>query len=539
MSAVIHRLSEALANQIAAGEVVQRPASVVKELMENAVDAGSNHVRVFLKDAGKSLIQVVDDGYGMSALDAVACFDRHATSKISKIEDLFNIHTMGFRGEAMASIASVARVELKTRMAEEEMGTKVIMDASALMMNQDCQTAVGTSVAVKNLFYNVPARRNFLKSNTVEMRRIIEEFQRVALAYPELFFSLDHNGIELFHLKQSNMRQRVVAVLGKQSNEKLVPVEEQTTVLNLTGFAGKPDGARKSRGEQYFFINKRFFKSGYLHHAVTSLYEDLIPEKHHPLYVLFLDIDPERIDINVHPTKQEVKFEDEKIIYTFIQAAVRHALARFSAMPSLDFSLDTGIANLAAFSRPATASGTQHLLEGKTFKFQGSSYNQDAAQMKKSSSGDQPWEALFEVSKSKKEEPPQTLTIASDLEEGLDDSDVIEPVQLHRRYIMSPIKSGFLLLDQQAAHERILFEHYLKSLAAGPIPSQRQLFPSTIELSPSDANILMEILEDIRALGFDVQPFGDNAFVVHGLPPDCGDIDGKTAIDEFLEAYRG
>ncbi|HTQ29250.1 MAG TPA: DNA mismatch repair endonuclease MutL, partial [Puia sp.] len=354
MPDIIQLLPDNIANQIAAGEVIQRPASAVKELLENAVDAGATEIRLIIQDAGKSLVQVIDNGGGMSETDARMAFERHATSKIKKIEDLFHIRTMGFRGEALASIAAVAQVELKTRKAGSETGTFIAIENSIVTRQEPVAFQQGVSIAMKNLFFNVPARRNFLKSNAAEMRHIIDEFIRVALAFPDIFFSLSSNGQELFHLERGSLKQRAVQVLGASSNSKLVTVQEHTDYLDIYGFAGKPDTAKKTRGDQYFFVNNRFIRSAYLNHAVMSAYQEMITSDSFPLYVLFIDLDPARVDINVHPTKQEIKFEDEKIVYAFVQAAVKHALAQFSITPTLDFNLDPSIQSLDAVSKPVT-----------------------------------------------------------------------------------------------------------------------------------------------------------------------------------------
>ncbi len=350
MADLINLLPDNVANQIAAGEVIQRPASVVKELLENAVDAGSTSIKLVIKDAGKTLIQVVDDGCGMSETDARMSMERHATSKVHAIDDLFAIRTMGFRGEALASIAAVAQVEVKTRRKGDELGTHLIVEGSEVKKQEPCQCPEGTIISVKNLFFNVPARRNFLKSNPVETRHIIEEFQRVALAYPEIFFSLHHNSVEVFHLPKGNLRQRIMGVFGKKQNQHVVPVTESTDILQINGFVGKPESAKKTRGDQYFFINQRFIKSPYLNHAVFNAYEELLTKDSYPFFVLFIDIDPQRIDINVHPAKQEIKFEEEKIVYSFIRAAVKHALGQYSVTPSLDFDQEAHLKKVTQFS---------------------------------------------------------------------------------------------------------------------------------------------------------------------------------------------
>src|SRR5579862_8405784 len=354
MNDLIQLLPDNIANQIAAGEVIQRPASAVKELLENAVDAGATEIKLIIADAGKSLIQVIDNGKGMSEADARMAFERHATSKIKNIEDLFRIKTMGFRGEALASIAAVAQVELKTKRPQDEAGTYIEIENSTVKVQEPVARSNGTGIAMKNLFFNVPARRNFLKSNAAEMRHIIDEFIRVALSFPEVFFSVLNNEQEVFHLDKGTLKQRIVQILGDHLNPKLVSVQENTDYLNIYGFVGKPEAAKKTRGDQYFFVNNRFIRSAYLNHAVMNAYQQMIPADSFPLYVLFIDLDPAQLDINVHPTKQEIKFEDEKIVYAFVQAAVKHALAQFSITPTLDFDLDPAIQHLDAVSKPFT-----------------------------------------------------------------------------------------------------------------------------------------------------------------------------------------
>src|SRR5476651_137953 len=346
MSDIIQLLPDAVANQIAAGEVVQRPASAVKELVENAIDAGADKIQLILKDAGKALIQVIDNGCGMSVTDARMCFERHATSKIRQADDLFAIRTMGFRGEAMASIAAIAQVELKTRRHDDELGTSILIEGSEVIKQEPCQCEAGTSISIKNLFYNTPARRNFLKGNPVETRHIIDELQRIALANPNVFFTMHHDGQEVYHLPAAPLKQRIIHLLGNNYNQRLVPVEEDTTIINLRGFVGKPEFARKTRGEQFFFVNHRFIRDAYLNHAVLTAFEELLPDDTYPLYVLFIDIDPSKIDINVHPTKTEIKYQDEKAIYAIIRAAVKRSLGRYNITPSLDFDQENSIEHL-------------------------------------------------------------------------------------------------------------------------------------------------------------------------------------------------
>ncbi|MFN0275172.1 MAG: DNA mismatch repair endonuclease MutL [Chitinophagales bacterium] len=534
MGDVIHLLPDMIANQIAAGEVIQRPASAVKELLENAVDSGATEIKLIVKEAGKSLIQVMDNGCGMSYTDARMCFEKHATSKIKTVDDLFAIRTMGFRGEALASIAAIAQVEMKTKLAGEELGTKILIEGFEVKSQEHCQSPHGTSIAVKNLFYNVPARRNFLKSNTVELKHIIDEFERVALAHADVFFSMHHNGVEVFHLKPGNLRQRIVQLFGNQYNEKLVPVEENTSVTNISGYIGKPESAKKTRGEQFFFVNDRYIRSAYLQHAIITAYDELLPDDTYPLYVVFIDIDPSRVDINVHPTKQEIKFEDERIIYTFIQAAIKHALSQYSITPSLDFSLDPTFANMPAFIHPRT----KHETGFKTIQ---SRMNDEVAVEPKVEKRFPAFGFDTEVTekniREKFETQQQFETYKEDVHESFENE--IAAFQIHNQYIITQIKSGLLIIDQQAAHERILFERYLKRLQEKRSNTQQQLFPKSIKFSSQDAAMLHEILEDVNHLGFDIQPFGKDTFVVHGIPGEFEILDEQKVIEELLEQCKG
>ncbi len=548
MTNVIQLLPESVANQIAAGEVVQRPASVVKELMENAIDAGASQIKLIVRDAGKTLIQVIDDGCGMSETDARMCFERHATSKIREAKDLFAIRTMGFRGEALASIAAVAQVELRTRRVVDELGTQVVVEGTAVKMHEPCQSPAGTSLAVKNLFFNVPARRNFLKSDPVEMRHVLDEFQRIAMAHPDLFFSMHHNDQELFHLPAGNLRQRIVKIFGEAINKKLVPVQEDTDILSINGFVGKPDYFKKSRGEQVFFVNRRFIKSNYLQHAVISAYEQLLPPDTYPLFVLFLEIDPGRIDINVHPTKQEIKFDDEKLVYNYLKVTVRHALGSHSITPTLDFEQEP------AFQAPVTPS------------LRGSGSVRDYATSQSDRLADdnlRHWQRLYEgldlVEKNTgaiepgggalvpsgasanlpNAYPPGAEPTELDDESGSFSKGQKEPYQIHGQYIVSQIKSGFLLIDQQAASERILYERYLEALRQQPVTTQKALFPKNLDLPPADAALLREILPEVNRLGFDISAFGGNSFIIHGAPSDMGG--GQTEellVERLLTQYK-
>lgn len=529
MADLIHLLPDTIANQIAAGEVIQRPASAVKELLENAVDAGADEIRLIVKDAGKSLIQVIDNGCGMSQTDARMCFEKHATSKIKQVDDLFNIRTMGFRGEAMASISAIAQVELKSRLHTEELGTRIIIEGFEVKSQEPCQTSAGTSIAVKNLFYNVPARRNFLKSNTVELRHIMDEFERIALAHPQVFFSMHHNGVEIFHLKKANLRQRIIHLFGNNYNEKLVPVEEKTSVTNLHGFIGKPENAKRTKGEQFFFVNNRFIKSNYLHHALKTAYEAMLPEGSYPLYVIFIDIDPKRIDVNVHPTKQEIKFEDERIIYTFIHAGVKHALAAYSITPTLDFEVDSTFAHLPAFIRPISSQSFE-----PSFKTMQSKMNAHAENTLQTNPADN---TNFRERFIGADTTISQTDYSEDLNVHAEDS-VMHAFQVHNHFIIAQIKSGYVVVDQQAAHERILFEKYLTQLSNKKHITQQQLFPATLHTSASDAAILNDILEDINFLGFDIQPFGKDTFVIHGVPPELTDTNEKQVIENLLEQFK-
>ncbi|MEO6167452.1 MAG: DNA mismatch repair endonuclease MutL [Chitinophagales bacterium] len=538
MPDIIHQLPDSIANQIAAGEVIQRPASAVKELMENSLDSGATSIKLIVKDAGKQLVQVIDNGCGMSETDARMCFERHATSKIATIDDLFAIRTMGFRGEAMASIAAISQVELKSKRREDQLGTILEIEGSEIKKHEPAQVADGTSIAIKNLFYNVPARRNFLKANTVETRHIIDEFQRIALANPEIHFEMHHNGMQVFHLPPGNLRQRIVNVFGNQYNERLVPVEEQTNIVNIFGFIGKPDTAKRTRGEQFFFVNRRFIKNNYLNHAVVGAYDQLLQKDSFPLYVMFIDIDPSRIDINVHPTKQEIKFEDDRIVYAFVNAAAKRGLSKYSITPTLDFDRETAFDKMSAFSTPALP----RIQELQNFP----GYEKIVNRPKDFSPSQnvKNWEQLFDIAR---KQDQQTLTVPS--EWGKDNNDrqsAIEdfsekqssPFQLHSRYIVSQIKSGFIMIDQQSAHERILFEKYMKGLELNNLSTQQQLFPETLHIAPVDVELLRQLLPEFTGLGFDIQEFGGSSFVVHGIPSDIRDGDHKELIESILDEFK-
>ena len=537
-------LPDNIANQIAAGEVIQRPASAVKELLENAVDAGATEIKLILQDSGKALVQVIDNGGGMSETDARMSFERHATSKIQTIEDLFHIRTMGFRGEALASIAAVAQVELKTKRTEDETGTFIEIENSLVQRQEPIAMANGTSIAMKNLFFNVPARRNFLKSNAAEMRHIIDEFTRVALSFPHIFFSLIANGQQIFHLEAGSLKQRIIQLLGNTYNAKLVSVKEETDYMNIYGFVGKPETAKKTRGDQYFFVNNRFIKSAYLNHAVMSAYQEMIAGDSFPMYVLFIDLEPTQVDVNVHPTKQEIKFEDEKIVYAFVQAAVKHALAQFSVTPALDFDLDSSIQQLSSIQQPFTeerksAATSTSIFKGFTEKHQAHFIEPERkAELRN-------WRDFFESRESAVGSRQSTDNL--NIEKGgspltihhspltIDDSRF---TQLHNQFILVETESGFILINQQAAHERVIYEKLGETMNGAASTTQRSMFPITLELVHADCVLLEELMTDLHQLGYMIEPFGKNTFVIQGTPADVEQGNEKTIIEKLLEQYK-
>ena len=539
----ISLLPDNIANQIAAGEVIQRPASAVKELLENAVDAGATEIKLIVNDAGKSLVQVIDNGGGMSETDARMSFERHATSKITTIDDLFHIKTMGFRGEALASIAAVAQVELKTKRPDDETGTYIEIDNSIVKKQEPIASSEGTSIAMKNLFFNVPARRNFLKSNTAEMRHIVDEFTRVALAFPQVFFSLTANNQQLFHLEAGNLKQRILQLLGNTYSTKLVAVKEETDYMNIYGFVGKPDTAKKTRGDQYFFVNSRFIKSAYLNHAVLNAYQEMITKDSFPMYVLFIDLDPTQVDVNVHPTKQEIKFEDEKIIYAFVQAAVKHALAQFSITPTLDFELDANIQQLSSIQQPFTDEKKSAAAAGSIFK--GFTEKNKAHFIEPTNRAElRHWREFYESPRStvdsqqpaaKGVEAVETSTTFNLQPSTLHTESLI---QLHSQFILSQTPAGFILINQQAAHERIIYERLQEAAKGKTIATQRSMFPVTIELAPADTVLLEDLMNDLQQLGYMIEPFGKNTFVVQGTPADVTQGNEKQVIDSLLEQFK-
>jgi len=550
MPDIIGLLPDNIANQIAAGEVIQRPSSAVKEMLENAIDAGATQIHLIIKDAGKELIQVNDNGKGMSPIDARLCFERHATSKIKSIDDLFAIRTMGFRGEALASIAAVAQVELKTRTENDEIGTCILIDNSTVRSQEPCQSAVGSSLAVKNLFFNVPARRNFLKTNTVEMRHIVDEFIRVAMANPAIGFQFTNNNNDIFNLEKGKLKQRIIALLGNNLMSKLVPVEEPTDFVQITGFVGTPDISTKTRGNQFFFVNDRFIKSPYLNHAVSQAYRELIGKDEFPLFVLFIDIEPKRVDINVHPTKQEIKFEDDRIIYSFVSSAVKHALSKYSIAPSLDFSLDSSIEHLTAVTQPFSRQTQEHT-KGD-FLFQSFTEKGQAHFLNKKEDV-RHWKDMYKIQEqfagaalpenNQDENRPSaanTYDVKIETEQQtafLKEEFTPSYTQINLSYIVVSTKTGFLLVDQQLAHQRILYERF-EQVSSTPISIQKCLLPQTFELPPSDAILLLGMLPDLLELGYEVEEFGKNSFILQGIPADVKQGNEISSIEKILEAFK-
>ncbi len=540
MSDLIKLLPESIANQIAAGEVIQRPASVVKELMENAIDAGGTSITLVIRNSGKTLIHVLDNGKGMSETDARMSFERHATSKIRTAQDLFNIRTMGFRGEALASIASIAEVEMKTRPADVELGNHIVIKSSQIITQGFCQTEPGTSIAVKNLFFNVPARKKFLKSDSVEMKKILDEFQRIALAHPELKFRVIHNDNEVYNLPQGTLLKRILGLFRKSYEEKLIKVGEETTSVNLDGYIGNPDIARKQKGEQFIFVNKRFIKSNYLNHAMKSAYENLIGEDHYPFFILFLEVDPDKIDINVHPTKQEINFDDERIIYNYVKVATKHALGRYSLSPQLDFENENSA--FKAMRRPLGNGGSENIPSG----INSSSGNPQASRLR-SAPMLRNWQNLYageniDLEEDNSNEEPLIMPSAASGNlltsfAPIDNEEKV-PVQLHKSYIMVQIRNGYIIMDQHLAHTRILYEKYLHQLNQRKELIQKQLFPITLQLNKSQVITINEIEEELRGLGFEIEPFGGDTYIVQGIPAGMTDRNIENIIHSLIDSYN-
>ena len=519
MSEVIQVLSDAVANQIAAGEVIQRPASVVKELMENAVDAGANKIRVLIKDAGKTLIQVSDNGTGMSELDAERCFERHATSKISSAEDLFSIRTCGFRGEALASMAAVAEVSLKTRLESKELGTQIRIAGSKLVSKETVQAPAGSNFQIKNLFYNVPARRKFLKSDQTELRHIINEFNHVALTHPAISFSLIHNQSEIFQLPESNLRQRIVGIFGKSINSYLIPLESETTLITISGFIGLPEHARRTYGEQFFFVNQRFIKHPYFHKAVMNAYDQILAADHIPSYFIYFNIDPSHIDVNIHPSKTEVKFEDERSIWQILLASVKKAIGKNNLSPSLDFGTE-GVIDIPVLSKDTEIRQPSIDTNPAYNPFADeNSYERAKRSSPYLDERFEGWEQLFEPAADTRVSKHKTL-------------------QIRNKYILSAVKSGVMLIDQRKAHERILYERMLEALAQQKPLAQHSLFPETVSLNSADYQVCLEMMEDMEALGFDIRDFGNQSVVVHGFPAEMNPANAADTIELMIEQFK-
>lgn len=585
MPEIIHLLSEKVANQIAAGEVVQRPSSALKELIENSIDAGADEIQILTRDGGKSLIQIIDNGTGMSSQDARLSFSRHATSKILYSEDLFQIRTMGFRGEALASIAAVAQVKMKTRTRENEIGTEIRIEGSRILDQVEIATPPGTSIEVKNLFFNVPARRNFLKSDIIELRHLISEIERISLAYPQIFFSFFHNQKELLHLPKGSLIQRILNLFGNSISEKLVPLEEKTDLVEITGYIGKPEFSKKSKGEQFFHLNGRFIRDAYLHHAVLGTYQEWIPEGNSPFYSIHLKIDPGRVDINVHPSKTEIKFLDEKIIYILLQTAIKRSLGKFHLTPQIDFEGETGFSEMSVQARnlpiqfPISPINLDYNPFISTVKQEPKFYEKEIEFDKQSDSGIQEiqtdrnsswrdfraqnWMENSETQKplsidSVKDNvleslPNKGISLPSDSESFLFPEDELGPLedkiiregkesqsllQIQKEFIVTSIFSGLIILDQQAAHERILYEKYLRTFSGGVQVSQQTLFPLTYSFSTQDSVIISELIPDIRLLGFDIREFGKNTFIVEGIPTDLQFRGESPIFEEILNHFK-
>lgn len=542
MSDIIQLLPDHVANQIAAGEVVQRPASVVKELLENAIDAKATIIKLLVKDAGKTLVQVIDNGSGMSVTDSRLSFERHATSKIRSAEDLFQLHTKGFRGEALASIAAIAHVELKTRQAHDEVGTQLIVEGSEVVSQEVVVTPKGTSIAVKNLFFNIPARRNFLKSNQVETRHIIDEFHRVALAHPNIQFVMYHNGSEVFNLPESNYRQRIVNIFGAKTNEKLVPVNEETEVVKISGFVGKPEYAKKTRGEQFFFVNDRFIKSAYLNHAISSAFEGLLKDNTHPSYFLNLTVDPQTIDINIHPTKTEIKFDDEHTLYAILRASVKHSLGQFNIAPVLDFDRDANLDTPYEYKDKHHPNVPNIEVDRSFNPFQEKQVSgKQTTFLKKQTLAN--WDSLYVGLESKGTQTQQDFTsvqFESEEQTGsiFKDSNQVETkqttFQIQNKYIISTIKSGMLVIDQYRAHQRVLYEDFLQHITVKESMSQQLLFPVQLHFSPQEIEILRQVKEDLEHTGFLFSNFTNDGIEISGVPVHVPESEVSVILEQLI-----
>ncbi|GGW60577.1 DNA mismatch repair protein MutL [Winogradskyella epiphytica] len=544
MSDIIQLLPDHVANQIAAGEVVQRPASVVKELLENAIDADATEIKLIVKDAGKTLVQVIDNGKGMSVTDARLSFERHATSKIKAAEDLFRLNTKGFRGEALASIAAIAHVELKTKQAEDDLGTSIEIEGSVVKSQEVAVTPTGTSVSVKHLFFNIPARRNFLKSDTVELRHITDEFHRVALAHPNIAFAFYHNGSDLFNVPQENYRQRVVHIFGTKTNEKLVPVEEETEVLKISGFVGKPEFSKKTKSEQFFFVNNRFIKSPYLNHAINAAFEGLLKDSYHPSYFLNLTVDPKTIDINIHPTKTEIKFDDEHTLYAILRSAVKHSLGQFNIAPVLDFDQQGNFDTPYSYKNKVAA--TPAIEVDRDFN----PFANDFGGGRQSSSRNTgfksaptaSWESMYVGLESKGNESSSDFSQVTFESETKDESIFTDSsietrkttFQLQQKYIVSTLKSGMLIIDQNRAHQRILYENFLKHITIKEATSQQLLFPLHLHFTPNELKIIEDLKTDLGHTGFVFSEMNAKEVVITGVPVGVPESEVSIILEQLI-----
>jgi len=532
MSDIIQLLPDAVANQIAAGEVIQRPASVVKELVENAVDSGADIITINVKDSGRTLVQVIDNGSGMSETDARLCWERHATSKIRFATDLFSIRTKGFRGEALASIAAIAEVSLKTKRKNDDLGTYIRISASVTIGNEPIACQDGSNFSVKNLFYNIPARRKFLKSNSTELRHIITEFNHIALAHPEIEFSLIHNNSQIYNLPKTNLRQRIISIFGKNLNQNLIPVTTDTSLVKIDGFIGKPEFAKKTYGEQFFFVNNRFIKHPYFHKAVSQAYQQILPSDAIPSYFIFFDTDPEKIDINIHPTKTEIKFEDEQAIWQILLAVVKESIGRYNLMPSLDFNTE-GVIDIPVM-RTETEIRTPQININRNFNpFEGENNHQIRNPYRDRSNYFEsvdpfeiPGNDFFTPAQPSEEKPSDNFSEGSKF------------LQVKNKFLVTAVKSGLLVIDQKRAHERILYEENLRSLSKDAFTGQQTLFPETIELNHADYVTFLGIIDSVNRLGFDIRDLGNNAIIVNGIPSTVKNSALKDIVEEILETYK-
>lgn len=548
MSDIIQLLPDSVANQIAAGEVIQRSASVVKELVENAIDAGASNINVIIVDAGRTSIQVIDDGKGMSETDARLSFERHATSKIRKADDLFSLHTMGFRGEALASIAAVAQIDLKTRMEGEDLGTQLTISGSRFVGQEPCACPVGSNFMVENLFFNVPARRKFLKSNTTELNNIITAFERIVLVYPQISFTLHSNGTELFNLRSCSYRQRIVEVFGKRLNQDLLPIGVDTSLCRIHGFVGKPESARKKVLQQYFFVNERYMKHAYFHKAVMTAFDRLIPQGEQVPYFLYFEVPAENIDVNIHPTKTEIKFENEQAIWQILLASVKEAVGKFNDVPSIDFDTE-GKPDIPVFNPNGSTSAPKISFNPQYNPFKQSSQPQRTANTES-------WESLYAGLDTNTETPQTDLfgqedtpignvdngeTIISSVATAPDATTMIEDkspthYQYKGSYIMTAVKSGLMIINQHRAHVRILYEAYLRQLSEHKVHSQKVLFPEMVQFSVSDSVILEHILPEMTEMGFQLDNLGGGSYAVNGVPAGIEGLNAVTLITDMVAA---